>query len=462
MIEFELGFFCFVGGFVQKLFGTDGIRGKANFFPMTPEIALKVGMAVAKIFMEKNHKHDCRIVIGKDTRLSGYMLENALTAGILSQGVRVFLVGPIPTPAIAHLAKSLNCDAGIMLTASHNPAEDNGIKIFGSDGFKLSDALEHEIERMVFENHFVEGKSIGKAHRIEDAKGRYIEFVKNSIQNFSLSGLKIVLDCANGSAYQAAPWVFSELGAEVVALNDKPDGLNINLDCGALFPEKLAKKVLELKADFGIAFDGDADRAIFVDNNGDIVDGDKIMALCALELKKQNRLNKNTVVATVMSNFGFEASLKEKGIAVLRAQVGDRNVIEEMQKHGLNFGGEQSGHIIFLDYSTTGDGIVAGLQVAKILKQSNKKFSELSKVFETVPQVLINVKVKEKKPFNELKNVSEKVIEIEKKLKGTGRVLVRYSGTENLARVMVEGKNEKDVKKFAEEIAAEIKKQVGA
>lgn len=444
-----------------KLFGTDGIRGKANFFPMTPEIALKVGMAVAKLFREKNHRHECRIVIGKDTRLSGYLLENALTAGILSQGVRVFIVGPIPTPAIAHLAKSLDCDAGIMLTASHNPAEDNGIKIFGSDGFKLSDEMESKIEKMVYENHFGEGQKIGKAHRVDDAKGRYIEFVKNSIGNFSLSGLKIVLDCANGAAYQVAPWVFSELGAEIVALNDNPDGNNINLDCGALFTEKISKKVLELKADFGIAFDGDGDRAIFVDENGKIIDGDKIMALCAIELKKQNLLKKNTIVATVMSNFGFENALKEKGITVLRAQVGDKNVLCELQKNSLNFGGEQSGHIIFLDYSTTGDGIIAGLQVAKILKQSSKKFSEISKVFEQVPQILINIKVKEKIPFEKMPLVSKKILEIEKKLSGNGRVLVRYSGTENIARVMVEGKSEKDVKKFAEEISLEIRKEIG-
>lgn len=445
----------------QKLFGTDGIRGKANFFPMTPEIALKVGKAVARYFVEKNHKHDCRIVIGKDTRLSGYMLENALTAGILSEGVRVFLAGPIPTPAVAHLTKSLNCDAGIMLTASHNPAEDNGIKIFGSDGFKLSAEIEKRIEEMVEKNNFGEGKKIGKAHRIDDAKGRYMEFVKNSVENFSLNGLKIVLDCANGSAYQVAPWVFSELGADVVVLNDNPDGLNINSNCGALFTEKLQKKVLEEKADLGIAFDGDADRAIFIDEFGKIVDGDQIMAICAINLKQKKELKKNSIVATVMSNFGFEIAMKEQGINVLRAAVGDKNVLEELQKNSLNFGGEQSGHIIFLDYATTGDGIIVGLQVAKILKESDKKFSQISNVFKAVPQILINVKVKEKKSFEKMQSVLKKIKEIESKLAGTGRVLVRYSGTENLARVMIEGKNEKEVKEFAEEIAKEIEKEIG-
>lgn len=445
----------------RKLFGTDGIRGKTNAYPMTPEMALRLGKAVAKIC--KHNNHHARIVIGKDTRLSGYLLETSLSAGILSMGVDVYLVGPLPTPAVAHLVESLNCDAGIVLSASHNPAEDNGIKIFGSDGYKLADGKEAEIEKIIFGNideEYADGNEIGRAIRIDDARGRYIAFAKNIIKSRSLEGLKVVVDCANGAAYKVAPWAIKELGAEVIALNKEPNGLNINENCGALHPEVIQNAVKEHNADVGLALDGDADRLIVCDEHANIVDGDHIMAVCALDLKESGRLGKDTVVATVMSNIGFEEAMRKHNIKVVRTKVGDRYVIEEMQNNGYSFGGEQSGHIIFGNYSTTGDGLLTALYLLDVMKRKNKKLSKLASVMKSYPQTLVNVKVREKKAFEKMGKVKDKIGEIEKKLGSAGRVLVRYSGTENLARVMIEGKNQGEIEGYAQEIAEEIRKDI--
>jgi phosphoglucosamine mutase len=449
---------------MKKIFGTDGVRGKANVHPMTPEMVLQIGKAVAYNLKTKNAKERYKIVIGKDTRLSGYMIESALTSGICSAGVDVLLVGPMPTPAIAHLTKSLNADAGVVISASHNPAEDNGIKIFSADGYKLPDETEQEIEKLIengMNSEHINGDKIGKAYRIDDARGRYIEFAKSSIKNMSLRGLTIVLDCANGAAYSVAPKIFSELGAKVIVLNDQPNGLNINLNCGALYPDVIREEVLENNADIGIAFDGDADRVIVCDENGTGVDGDHILAICAVNMKNLGKLKKNTIVATVMSNMGLDEAMREHGINVVKAPVGDRYVIEEMRREGYVLGGEQSGHIIFKEYSTTGDGIITALQLLKIMKTENKKLSELSKIMRTYPQILINVDVREKRDLNTIPTVSEKIKEMKKTLGSSGRILVRYSGTQNICRVMVEGKNEKDVSRIAREIANVIKEELG-
>jgi len=359
----------------MKVFGTDGIRGKANVWPMTPEIALRVGKAVALFFRERNGKQKHRIVIGKDTRLSGYMLETALTSGIVSMGVDVFLVGPMPTPAISHLTKSMNCDAGIVISASHNPAEDNGIKLFDSDGFKLNEKTEQEIEKLILsENIESDSTEIGKASRIDDAKGRYTEFIKDSIDNKPLNGLKIVLDCANGAGYHIAPDVFSELGAETIVLNNKPNGKNINLECGAMHPEVIMNAVKENKADFGVALDGDADRLIVCDEKSALVDGDAIIAVFARDLKEKGKLKSNKIAGTVMSNLGLIKALEEIDIELIQTKVGDKFVIEEMKKQSLELGGEQSGHIIFREFSSTGDGILCAVQLARISKESGKKY----------------------------------------------------------------------------------------
>ncbi len=447
---------------MAKLFGTDGIRGIVNQYPMTPELILKIGKAIAVTL--NNGKKRPKILIGKDTRISGYMIESALTSGICSQGADVLLVGPMPTPAIAHLTKSFAADAGIVISASHNPSEHNGIKIFDNEGFKLSDKKEHEIEKLALSDNIsnANGSKIGKAFRIEDAKGRYIEFAKNTVKNISLKGFKIVLDCANGAAYHIAPDIFKELGAEVIVLNNKPDGLNINLNCGALHPEIMKKSVLKEKADIGIALDGDADRVIMSDDNGNETDGDYMMAICAIEMKNNNRLNKNTVVATTMSNIGFEIAMKDKGIKVIRTDVGDRYVVEEMRLNKYSLGGEQSGHIVFFDNITTGDGTITALQILNIMKKTGKKLSELKECMAKFPQVIKNVEVKEKKPFEQMKGVMEDIDKSKKQLGNDGRIIVRYSGTENKARVMVEGKNEKEINEIADNIADEIKKGVGA
>ncbi|MFV1974539.1 MAG: phosphoglucosamine mutase [Candidatus Scalindua sp.] len=448
-----------------KLFGTDGIRGVANAYPMTPEVVLDVGKAVAYVFKEKCGKEKPKFVIGKDTRLSGYMLENALISGIVSVGADVLLVGPMPTPAIAHLTKSLNADAGIVLSASHNPAEDNGIKIFSEDGYKLPDNVEDEIEKHVLsgtvKTEHIKGGLIGKVHRIDDARGRYIEFAKASVNSMSLKGLKIVLDCANGAAYNTAPHILSELGAEVVVLNDKPDGLNINLDCGALHPEKMMEIVKKEKADIGIALDGDADRVIVCDEKGRNVDGDHIIAICAINMKENGTLKKNHVVVTIMANKGFDIAMEKKRIKTVKTKVGDRYVVDEMRKKGYVLGGEQSGHIIFSNYTTTGDGIVSALQLLKVIKERREKLSKLAACMTPLPQVLVNVEVKEKKDISRLK-VNKNIKSAELKLGGKGRVLVRYSGTQNLCRIMIEGENKREIQKMANDIAKDMKKEIGA
>lgn len=448
---------------MRKLFGTDGIRGVANVEPMTTEMAMQVGRGVAYIFKNKSRRH--KIVIGKDTRLSGYMLENALVAGICSMGVDVLLVGPLPTPGIAFLTASMRADAGIVISASHNPFQDNGIKIFSGSGCKLPDDLEMQIEELIFAEKIDSlrptAAEVGKAYRVDDAVGRYVVHLKNSFpKDLSLDGLKIVLDCAHGAAYKVAPAVFEELGAEVIALGVEPNGENINFQCGSLHPHLVMEKVKEYQADLGVSLDGDADRAIFADEKGNLVDGDQIMALCAHDLKKKKRLNHNTLVATVMSNMGLDLALKEKGIKVIRTQVGDRYVVEEMNRGGYNLGGEQSGHFIFLDYNTTGDGVLSALQVLAIMKREDKKLSELSRIMTKFPQVLINVPVKEKKDPAQIPELAELLKRIKEKLAKKGRLLVRPSGTENLMRIMVEGEDYAKIEAFAQEIAASLRKNM--
>ncbi len=450
----------------KQLFGTDGIRGIANNYPITPEMLTKIGRAIAHYFKEKNSKPRHKIVIGKDTRLSGYMVEYALTSAICSAGVDVFLVGPMPTPAIAHLTKSLNCDAGIVLSASHNPAQDNGIKIFDENGFKLPDEVEEKIESYVFSeeiNHeHIKGELIGKAYRIDDARGRYIEFAKSSIKSASLRGLKVVLDCANGAAYHIAPFILLELGAEVTVLNSKPDGLNINKGCGATNPEVIQQKVREIGADIGIALDGDADRAIFCDEEGNLVDGDKIMTIVTIYFIENLRLNHNTLVVTDYSNLGVDEAVKAAGGRIVRVQNGDRYVAEEMRKNNYTIGGEKSGHIIFGRYSTTGDGVITALQVLNILKKTRKKLSELAGCIQEWPQVLFNVDVREKRRFENMPGVYAKIKDVEARLQGKGRLLLRYSGTQNVCRIMIEGQDKEEITHMATEIKDEILKEVGA
>lgn len=441
---------------MKKLFGTDGIRGKANIYPMTPEIMVKLGKSSAIAFKNKQARH--KLLIGKDTRISGYVLETALTSGICSIGVDVLLVGVLPTPAIAHLTQNLNADAGIVISASHNPAEDNGIKFFSNKGVKLSDKTEEKIENLVFKDKFPSVKETGKAYRIQDAKSRYIKFAKSTIKT-NLKDFKIVIDCANGASYSVAPIIFSELGADTIILNNKPNGLNINLNCGALHPEVISKAVKEHKANIGIAFDGDADRVIIVDENGQELNGDHIMAICALDMLKNKKLNKKTLVATVYSNLGLDKAIEAEGGKVVRVKNGDRYVIEEMLKHNYNFGGERSGHIIFSDYTTTGDGIIASLRILDIMKKTNTPLSELKSCLKEFPQVLINVKVKEKKSFSQ--NIKTEIKKAQEQLKNKGRLLIRYSGTENIARIMVEGQNKQEINKIANNIANEIKKELG-
>ncbi len=448
-----------------KLFGTDGIRGVANIFPMTPEMVLSIGKATAHVFKEKCGKEKPKFVIGKDTRLSGYMIENALASGIVSVGADVLLVGPMPTPAIAHLTKTLNADAGIVLSASHNPAEDNGIKIFSENGHKLSDNVEDEIEKYVLsgkiKTEHIKGDLIGKALRVDDAKERYIEFAKASVESMSMKGLRAILDCANGAAYNTAPHILSELGVEVVVLNDRPDGLNINLDCGALHPEKMMEVVKEENAHIGIALDGDADRVIVCDENGKSVDGDHIIAICAINMKEKGTLKKNSVVVTIMTNKGFDIAMAKERIKVVKTKVGDRYVVDEMRKKGYVLGGEQSGHIIFSNYTTTGDGMISALQLLRIMKERGKKLSKLAECMTSLPQVLVNVDVKEKKDISKLK-VNKNIKDAESKLGEKGRVLVRYSGTQNLCRIMIEGENKREIQKIANDIAKTMKKELGA
>ena len=449
----------------KQLFGTDGVRGVANIEPMTTEMAMQIGRAAGYIFKQGKRRH--RLVIGKDTRLSGYMLESALVAGICSMGVDVLQVGPLPTPGIAFITSSMRADAGVVISASHNPYQDNGIKFFSKDGFKLPDEVELQIEDLIFSGRLHDlrpvADEVGKAYRIDDAVGRYVVFLKNTFpKDLDLQGLKIVLDCANGAAYRVAPAVLEELGAEVITLGVKPNGTNINAGCGSLHLEGVSEAVKAHRADLGLALDGDADRVLFVDEFGSTVDGDQVMALCGLDMLKAGTLNKNTLVATVMSNKGLDLALRKAGGQVVRTAVGDRYVVEEMVRGGYNLGGEQSGHMIFLDHNTTGDGMLSALQVLAVVRRSGRRLSELAKVMVPLPQVLVNVRVRERQPMEELPTVAKAVAAAESELGDNGRVLIRYSGTEPLLRVMIEGPDRLRIDALAHEIAAEVERVLGA
>jgi len=449
---------------MRRLFGTDGVRGTANIYPMTSEIAMQIGRATA--FLVKDKKHGHRIVIGKDTRISGYMIENALAAGICSMGVDVLLVGPLPTPGIAFITSSMRADAGVVISASHNPFQDNGIKIFSRDGFKLPDEMEADIEDLIFSQKMAAlrpvADEIGKATRIDDSKGRYIVFLKNTFpQKYTLDNFHIVLDCAHGATYGVAPYVFEELGAKVTAIGIKPDGKNINHQCGALHPELVASKVKEVGADIGIALDGDGDRLIVVDEKGEIVDGDHIMAICAADLMARKKLRKKTLVATVMSNLGLEAAMARLGGHLVRTKVGDRYVVEEMRANKYNFGGEQSGHLIFLDHSTTGDGILAALQLLSIMIKHDQPVSKLAGIMESFPQVLKNVRTSKRLDLEALPEFQKSCRQMEEKLGSEGRILVRLSGTEPLVRVMLEGKDHGQIDQMADELCALLRKADG-
>ncbi len=449
----------------RRLFGTDGVRGVANVDPMTSEMMVKLGRAAAHVLKERRRGRH-RIVIGKDTRLSGYMLENALASGICSMGVDILLVGPLPTPGIAFITASMRADAGVVISASHNPYQDNGIKFFDRDGFKLPDEVEDEIESHIFNGaieHFrPTADEVGKAFRVDDAVGRYVVFLKSTFPaHLSLEGVRIVVDCANGAAYRVAPSVFEELGADVLAVGVEPDGMNINAGCGSLHPEGVAEKVRQTGAHMGIALDGDADRVIVVDEHGNQVDGDHIMAICARDLVARGRLAGGAVVATVMSNLGLERSLAEVGLGLVRTRVGDRYVVDRMRQEGYNFGGEQSGHLIFLDHATTGDGVLAALQLLAVMVEQGKPLSELARVMEAVPQVLHNVRVREKVPVDRLPSVARAIREAEEALGADGRVLVRYSGTEPKLRVMVEGDDEDRIRAMAERICSAVSEEIG-
>ena len=442
----------------RKYFGTDGIRGTANQDPMTAEIALKVGKAAGKKFAGRgNFRH--RVVIGKDTRLSGYMIEPALTAGFISVGMDVVLVGPLPTPAIAMLTRSLRADLGVMISASHNAFEDNGIKLFGPDGYKLSDAVELAIEKDIDQSEMLElasPKLLGRATRLDDARGRYIEFAKSSFPRRQLlKGLKIVVDCANGAAYKVAPTVLWELEADVIAMGNKPDGFNINEGCGSTATENMCKRVVEEGADLGIALDGDADRLIMCDEKGDIIDGDQLMALIAASWAERGQLKGGGLVATVMSNMGLEKFLNSKGLNLVRTAVGDRYVVEHMRAHGFNLGGEQSGHMVMSDFATTGDGLIAALQVLSVIRDENRPVSEICRSFEPYPQILKNVRYSASDPL-EAERVKSAIASGEKKLASTGRLLIRKSGTEPLVRVMGEGEDLELVNQVVDDIVDEV------
>lgn len=448
---------------MKKLFGTDGIRGKANVYPITPEIALQLGKAIAHVFGAAG-RGEKKAVIGKDTRLSGYMLEAALTSGLVSMGMDAIGVGPMPTPAVAHLTKSFNASCGIMITASHNPAEDNGIKIFGADGFKLPDSIEADIEQHILggdiEREPMSSSKIGKAFRIDDARGRYIEFAKASVQNCSLKGLKIVLDCANGAGYSLAPLIFQELGAEVITANIHPDGLNINADCGAMHPEIAGELVVRHGAHVGITLDGDADRIIFLDAQGKVVNGDRILGMCAIDMLRRNRLAKNTLVVTSMSNLGLLKAMDAAGINVAITGVGDRYVIENMRENGYNLGGEQSGHIVFMDYVTTGDGIITALHVLNQMMSTGKTLAELADFMTEYPQEIKSIRVHEKKPIDQVIPLADVIRECEKTLGTRGRTVVRYSGTEKKIRVLVEAESAELVDTWVERISAVIHQEL--
>jgi len=450
---------------MKKLFGTDGVRGVANVYPMTTETAMQLGRAAAYIFKSSSRRRH-RIVIGKDTRLSGYMLESALVAGICSMGVDVLLVGPLPTPGIANITTSMRADAGVVISASHNPFQDNGIKFFSANGFKLPDEIEMKIEKLLDSRKIdalrPTATEVGKAFRIDDAAGRYIVFLKNTFpSNLDLTGFRIVLDCGNGAAYKVAPAVFEELGAEVIPLGVKPNGTNINAGCGSLHPEVISEAVKSHQADIGIALDGDADRVIVCDEFGNEVNGDQIMAICATDMIARKLLKKKTLVATVMSNMGLDIALRKVGGKIIKTAVGDRYVVEEMRKGGYNLGGEQSGHLIFLDQNTTGDGVLAALQLLAVMRRTGKSLSELAEVMIPLPQVLVNVRVRERQDIMTLPNVASAIRGIEEKLGNEGRVLIRYSGTEPLLRIMLEGQDKYEITDWANEIADLVRQQIG-
>ena len=441
----------------RKLFGTDGIRGLANTHPVTPEIAMKAGMAAGRMFTRGDHLH--RVVIGKDTRLSGYMIESALVAGFTSVGMDVFQFGPLPTPAVAMLTRSLRADLGVMISASHNHFEDNGIKFFGPDGHKLSDEREAAIEELMsngLEDGLASPRKIGRAKRIDDAQARYIEYAKRTFpKSLTLDGLRIVVDCANGAAYKVAPAILWELGAEVIETGTEPNGFNINHECGSTFPEAMQRKVRERRADFGIALDGDADRVVMADEKGTLIDGDQILALIARSWSKSGALRGGGVVGTVMSNEGLDRYLKSLDLKLSRAPVGDRYVIERMWANGFNVGGEQSGHIVLRDFSTTGDGIVAALQVLGVLAEDKRPASEAAHIFDPLPQVLQNVRFTKGSPLSDAR-VKDRIKACEEKLNGAGRLIVRKSGTEPVIRVMAEGDDEKLVRSVVRELVTAI------
>ena len=448
----------------KKLFGTDGIRGRAGCFPTTPDIALKVGQALGVLLKEKypEAKHQT-VLIGKDTRLSGYMLEQALASGLNSMGIWVQLTGPLPTPGIGFLAQNMRVSAGLVISASHNPYYDNGIKFFFADGFKISSQEERRIEELVFANNFKPAKEseLGRTRRIVDAAGRYIVFAKNSFpKETDLKGLKIILDCANGSAYKVAPAIFKELGAEVTAINNQPDGFNINKSAGALHPEKIASAVLKHKADLGISLDGDGDRLIMSDEKGQILNGDHILGICALFLKAQNRLPKNQVAITPLSNSGLEESLAPQGLRFIQADVGDRHVAELMKKQNIHLGGEPSGHIIFLNYSAAGDGCIAALHVLSAMRQKGEKLSALRNQIKQKPQVFLKAKVREKPDLESIPGYKKMIDSAKKKLSSKGRLFVRYSGTEPLVRVFVEGQSLPLIQQEAKKIHSFLKKNL--
>jgi len=455
----------------RKLFGTDGIRGVANIEPVTAETALKLGRAAAHVFSTSGqlpHSPGGRrkIVLGKDTRLSGYMLENAMVAGITSLGVDVLIIGPLPTPGVAYITRSLRADAGIVLSASHNPYEDNGIKFFRHDGFKLDDEIEARIEGLVFsgeiENIRPTAKKIGKAFRIDDALGRYVEFAKQSFpRGQSLESLRVAVDCANGAAYKSTPCILSELGASVMVRHNSPNGTNINAECGSTHPEEIQRFVKESGAHVGITHDGDADRVLLCDENGELVDGDEIMAIAAVDFLSNNRLEGKTLVSTVMSNFGLDETLASHGGRVLRTKVGDRYVIEAMLREGYNVGGEQSGHMIFRDYATTGDGIVSALQILRVMIETGKPLSELKRVLKKYPQAQRNLRVREKPALDSLPGISALLTEAEASLKGKGRVLLRYSGTEPKIRLLIEGRKQELIDSHADRIAEALEAEIG-
>lgn len=455
----------------NKLFGTDGVRGVANVEPVTAETALKLGRAAAHVFTQLNPRTmpagaRPKIVLGKDTRLSGYMLENALVAGITSLGVDVLVIGPLPTPGVAYITRSLRAEAGIVLSASHNGYEDNGIKFFRHDGYKLDDRVENEIEQLVWSGEIdavrpIAG-NIGRARRIDDALGRYVEFAKASFpRGMSLEKMRIAVDVANGAAYKSTPCILRELGADLTVAHNEPNGTNINAGCGSTHPAEIQRIVRESGATVGITHDGDADRVLLCDENGELVDGDEILAIAALDFLQADRLREKTLVATVMSNFGLDETMEAAGGKVLRTKVGDRYVIEEMLKRDLNVGGEQSGHMIFRDFSTTGDGIVCALQILRIMQTTKKPLSELKRVLKKYPQAQRNLRVKEKPPLDDLKDVMKLVGDTEKELSGKGRVLLRYSGTEPKIRLLIEGREPKQIDRQADRIAEAIQGAIG-